>query len=126
MHHTYKVSAATHAHWLTTVRRSLLLAVTLVGASLFIGILGYHILGHLNWVDSLLEASMILGGMGPVAPLASDSVKIFASFYALYSGLMLITTTGLLLGPWLHKITYHSHRQAACDHLDETQNPPHP
>ena len=109
----------TRAHWLTRVRRSILLAVSLIAVSLGGGVVGYHILGELSWVDSLLEASMILGGMGPVAPMKNDAVKIFASLYALFSGLMLISTTGLLFAPWLQKLLYHTHRQARCDAIEE-------
>src|SRR5271168_3539395 len=83
--------------WLRRVGKSVQLAALLAGISLAVGILGYHTLGKLGWVDSILEASMILGGMGPVAPLTSDGVKLFAAAYALFSGLVLIGTTGILL-----------------------------
>ena len=106
-------------HWTTRVDYSLAIAASIISISLALGILGYHLLGALGWVDSLLEASMILGGMGPVSPMANDIVKIFASFYALYSGLVLLTTTGLLLAPWVHKIAYHTHRQAYDDCVAE-------
>jgi len=59
-------------------------------ASLVMGILGYHFLESLSWIDSLLNASMILGGMGPVNPLQTNAGKIFASLYALYSGIVLL------------------------------------
>ncbi len=117
--HPYQVDPTTHAHWLTRVRRSLLIAALLVAVSLSIGVAGYHIFGGFGWVDAFLEASMILGGMGPVAPLTNDSVKIFAACYALFSGLMLVSTTGLLLAPWLQRMLYHTHRQAHCDAMDE-------
>ncbi len=81
----------THAHWLTRVRKSVLLAVSIITVSLGVGVMGYHVLGGLALVDALLEASMILGGMGPVAPMTNDAVKIFASFYALFSGLILLS-----------------------------------
>ena len=58
---------------------------------------------------------MILGGEGPIAEMQTDGVKLFASIYALYSGLMLLTTTGLLLAPWIHALVYHSQRQARRD-----------
>ncbi|MFZ4541573.1 MAG: hypothetical protein ACOYNL_07160 [Rickettsiales bacterium] len=101
-------------HW-SKVRCSLLTVLWIVSVSLAIGVLGYHALGHLPWVDALLEASMILGGMGPVAPLSNDDVKIFASIYALYSGLALVSTTGLLLAPWVQRMVYHTHVQARLD-----------
>lgn len=105
----------THRHWLTSVRRAALRASLIIAGSLSIGMIGYHILGHLGWVDALLEASMILGGMGPVAPMTNDAVKIFASVYALFSGLVLLSITGLLLAPWLQRMLYHTHRQARGD-----------
>lgn len=102
-------------HWLTQVRRTLLAAAGIIGISLLIGVLGYHFLGGLHWIDALLEAAMILGGEGPIAPMRNNAVKLFASVYALYSGLVLLTTTGLLLAPWVHTMMYHTHRQAAHD-----------
>jgi hypothetical protein len=112
-----------HAHWLTRVRRSLITAALLIAVSLAIGVLGYHYLGHLPWVDALLEASMILGGMGAIAPMESVGVKLFASFYALFSGLILLSITGLLLAPWIQRMLYHTHRQARQDAKREETNP---
>jgi hypothetical protein len=112
----------THSHWLTQVRRSLLLALFIVACSLSIGVVGYHTLGGLRWVDALLEACMILGGMGPVSAMHNDAVKIFASIYALFSGLILLTTTGLLLAPWIQRMLYHTHRQARTDAKNEENN----
>src|ERR1700730_19067712 len=91
------------------VARHLLLALFLVGMALEIGVLGYHFLGGLSWIDSLLNASMILGGMGPVDPLHSSAAKIFASFYALFSGLAFIGIAGLVLAPFLHRLLHRFH-----------------
>jgi hypothetical protein len=80
-----------------------------LGVSLFglgSGILGYHFIAHLSWIDSLLNASMILGGMGPVDPLKTDSAKIFASFYALFSGLAFIGIVSVLLAPFVHRLLH--------------------
>jgi len=107
---------------LFVARKSIIAALILVSVSLSIGIVGYHELGGFNWIDSLLEASMILGGMGPVAQLNNDAVKIFASVYALFSGLILVSTTGLLFAPWIQKMLYHTHRQARCDAMHEENN----
>jgi hypothetical protein len=68
----------------------LALSAAVIGAALGIGVLGYHYLGGLPWIDELLNASMILGGMGPVDIIASDVGKLFASAYALFSGLLFI------------------------------------
>jgi hypothetical protein len=73
------------------------------------GVLGYHCVGGLRWVDSLLNASMILGGMGPVDPLTTNAAKVFASFYALFSGLVFIGVLGLLLAPFIHRVMHKLH-----------------
>jgi|ERR1019366_869396 uncharacterized membrane protein len=84
-------------------------AVAVVLGSLAVGICGYHYLSGLPWIDSLLNASMILGGMGPVDTIKTDAGKIFASVYALYSGLALIAVVGLMLTPILHRLLHKFH-----------------
>ena len=85
------------------------LAGGLLGCSLGLGILGYHFIAGLKWVDALLDASMILAGMGPVSPLASDAAKVFASAYALFSGVVFISATGILLSPVFHRVLHRFH-----------------
>lgn len=77
--------------------------------SLGLGMAGYHFLENLSWLDSLLNASMILGGMGPVNPLQTDAGKVFASFYALYSGVVLLAAVGILAAPIFHRFMHHFH-----------------
>ena len=77
--------------------------------SLGIGMAGYHYLESLSWIDSLLNASMILGGMGLVSPLQTNAGKIFASFYALYSGIVLLASVGVLAAPVFHRLLHHFH-----------------
>jgi hypothetical protein len=86
-----------------------LIALVFVAVALGIGVLGYHWLGHLNWIDSLLNASMILGGMGPVDPLQSNAAKVFASCYALFSGLAFIGIAGVMLAPFAHRMLHRFH-----------------
>ena len=88
---------------------SLLIAFGMIGFALVIGIIGYHTLAGFGWIDSLLEASMILGGMGPVNPLANDGAKVFASLYALFSGLMFIGIMGVVLSPIVHRFLHKFH-----------------
>jgi len=88
---------------------SLAIALALIAFALTIGIVGYHSLGGFGWIDSLLEASMILGGMGPVNTLAGDGVKIFASMYALFSGLIFIAVMGVVLSPIVHRFLHKFH-----------------
>ena len=88
---------------------SLAIAFALIAFALTIGVVGYHSLGGLGWIDSLLEASMILGGMGPVNTLTSDGVKVFASLYALFSGLIFIAVMGVVLTPVAHRVLHKFH-----------------
>src|ERR1700722_6416446 len=89
-------------------RWSAVAGVAILG-SLAVGICGYHYLEGLPWIDSLLAASMILGGMGPVDPIKTTAGKLFASFYALYSGLALISVAGLMLTPIIHRFLHKFH-----------------
>jgi hypothetical protein len=81
----------------------------LILGSLAMGVLGYHHFERLPWLDALLNASMIMGGMGPVDPVKSTGGKLFASFYALYCGLLLLVAAGLLLAPALHRLLHRFH-----------------
>jgi len=93
-----------------------LIGLLLLAFSLVIGILGYHFLESLSWIDSLLNASMILGGMGPVNPLKTEAGKIFASFYAIYSGVILLASVGILIAPIFHRFLHRFH---LADESDE-------
>ncbi len=86
-----------------------LAALSVLMAALGVGVLGYHYLGGLPWVSALENASMILAGMGPVDALGSTEAKIFASFYALASGVLFLTTVSLLLAPVIHRVLHHMH-----------------
>lgn len=78
---------------------NLLVALAVMLFSLAIGMLGYHQLAGLSWIDAFLNAAMLLGGMGPVDTLTSDGAKLFAGIYALYCGVVFIATAGLLITP---------------------------
>jgi hypothetical protein len=90
---------------------SAVVTAQLLGVSLAMGVAGYHwLVGIPDWVDCLLSASMIMGGMGPIGePPATVVGKLFASFYALYSGVMLLACVGVLLAPGLHRIMHTLH-----------------
>jgi hypothetical protein len=92
------------------------LSAVLIAVSLGIGIIGYHWIAELGWVDSLLNASMILGGMGPVNELKTDGAKVFASAYALFSGVVFIMATGVLLSPIFHHVLYKFHIEERDSH----------
>lgn len=92
-----------------------LVSLLIVAGSLGIGVAGYHFIAGLSWVDSLLNASMILGGMGPVDPLTSDGAKLFASAYALYSGMAFIGVSAILFAPVVHRVLHAFHMDEDTD-----------
>ena len=100
---------ATPAEFARRMVRYSLVTAGIILFSLVIGILGYHYLESLSWIDALLNASMILGGMGPVNPLQTNAGKIFASFYALYSGIILLASVGILVTPIFHRFMHRFH-----------------
>ncbi len=77
--------------------------------SLFLGTAGYKVFGNLAWIDALLNASMILTGMGPVDHLDTNAGKLFASFYALFSGIAFLTFAGVLFAPAYHRFLHKLH-----------------
>lgn len=91
------------------VAKTGLVALAVVVVSLAIGILGYRLTEGLSWLDALLNASMILGGMGPVAELHTPAGKWFASFYALFSGIAFLSAVGILVAPILHRFLHKMH-----------------
>jgi hypothetical protein len=97
------------AAFLRRLGHSLFVGGWLIGASLGGGILGYRCFEQLSWTDSFLNASMILGGMGPVDPMKSEAGKIFAGVYALYSGLAFLVLAGLLFAPVAHRVLHSFH-----------------
>jgi len=86
-----------------------------LAASLGLGVLGYHWLCGLGWVDAVLNASMILTGMGPVSPMPTDAAKLFASAYAVFSGVAFLTTFSILIAPVLHRVLHRLHLRADAD-----------
>ena len=102
---------ASPAKFWARMARGLGLALGVIGFSLTLGILGYRFIARLGWIDSIYNASMILGGMGPVSPVDRTGGKLFASVYALYSGVALLTSVGVLLAPALHRMLHRFHIQ---------------
>lgn len=86
----------------------------LIGFGLGLGMLGYHYLVGLPWLDALLNAAMLLGGEGPLAPTPTAAGKLFASFYALFSGLVFVTVTAIFLAPAFQRLIHRFHLEAAA------------
>lgn len=89
---------------------SVALAGGVVVVAVAIGVAGYHWIGGLGWVDSFLNACMILTGMGPVDRMESTASKLFASFYALFSGLVFLSTFAIVITPIVHRLMHTFHR----------------
>ena len=87
----------------------LLIAFAVLGVSLGFGMLGYIVFEKLSVTDAFLNASMLLGGMGPVNAPQTEAGKLFAGIYALYSGLVFIVTAALLFTPLLHRLLHRFH-----------------
>jgi hypothetical protein len=87
-------------------------AFAVVAGALVVGVFGYRGFEGLSWTDSLLNAAMILGGMGPVNILEHQGAKIFASIYALLSGFVFLVAVGVLLAPVIHRFFHHFHLEA--------------
>jgi hypothetical protein len=86
-------------------------ALSAIAIALGVGVVGYHVLAGLGWIDALLNAAMILGGMGPIDPLPNDAAKLFAAAYALFSGLVFIAILGVLLAPFVHRLLHRLHAE---------------
>ena len=85
------------------------IATAMIVLSLGLGMVGYHAFVHVDWTDSFLNASMILTGMGEITPLDTAAGKIFAGFYALFSGVAFLTIIGVLVAPVVHRFMHRFH-----------------
>ena len=83
-----------------------LAAFCIVVVGLVIGVIGYHFIARLAWIDSILNSAMILTGMGPVDPMKTTGAKLFAS---LFSGVIFLTSIGIVLAPVFHRVVHKFH-----------------
>lgn len=83
--------------------------MALVLVSWLVGTTGYRVFEGMSWIDAILNAAMILGGMGPVTPLQTTAGKLFASFYALFAGIVFLVSVAILLAPHLHRLLHRLH-----------------
>ena len=109
MYESRRQQPLTHGTFVQRLALHAACAVALVIGSLAIGMVGYHLLEHLSWIDAFLNSAMLLGGMGPVNPPTSDGGKLFAGLYALYAGLVFIVSAGLMFAPVLHRLMHRFH-----------------
>lgn len=86
-------------------------ALLLIALSLVAGMAGYIYFEGYEPIDAFLSASMILSGMGPVGEIKHTGGKIFAGIYAIYSGVVIIAATGIILAPLMHRLLHTFHLQ---------------
>jgi len=112
-HHSEKLLPKRKFYW--RIVNYSTITLLFLSISLGIGVLGYHYLNDLPWIDALVNASMILTGMGPVDPLKNDSAKWFASLYAIFSGIAFLSSVAVFLSPMVHRFLHKLH-------IDESNN----
>jgi len=98
-------------HFILRLLAGTQIVLLIVGISLILGTLGYRMTEGMPWMDAFFNASMIMSGMGPAAELTTWEGKLFASVYAIYSGLFLIAATGILLTPVFHRTLHKFHAE---------------
>jgi hypothetical protein len=89
-----------------------LIGALVLAGCLGLGVAGYHLLEGLGWVDSYVNAAMILSGMGPLDPIKTTAGKLFAGSYSLFSGVVFLTTVGFFLLPILHRLLHKFHLES--------------
>jgi hypothetical protein len=105
--------------FLRRLGKSAVIGATIVLASLVIGIFGYHYFEGQSWLDAFDNAAMILSGMGPLGDLHTRAGKLFAGFYALYSGLALILIVGIVFAPVVHRFLHRFHLELGRQKPDD-------
>jgi hypothetical protein len=98
--------------FLVRLAHSGIIALALIAVSLLVGMIGYRQFEGLSWMDAFLNASMLLGGMGPVNAPVTEGGKLFAGLYALYCGLAVLLVAGVILAPIAHRILHRFHMES--------------
>ena len=101
------------AHFVRRVAWSVALSVAIAAAALVLGVAGFHYIADAPWIDALHNASMILGGMGPVVEMKTDAAKVFSSAYALFCGFIFISIVAVTLAPVMHRVLHKFHMDDA-------------
>ena len=101
--------------------RNAAVVAALIVLALGMGAIGYHMFDGLPWLDAVLNAAMILTGMGPIAPISTPAAKVFATFYALFSGVFFLTMVAVLLAPALHHFLHRFHLDLSRQRADDQE-----
>jgi len=105
----YRQPLISRAAFFIRIAWHVVIALGIVLVSLGIGIFGYHLFEGLSWIDATVNAAMILGGMGPVNQLYTNAGKLFAAFYALFSGIVFLVAVAVMLAPVVHRLLHRFH-----------------
>jgi len=116
-----KTQAKNSTRFYRRLYRNILITFIVIFLSLLMGVLGYHFIAHLSFVDALLNASMILTGMGPVDILTNTSAKLFASIYALFSGITFLTSIAVLVAPMVQRLMHEMNLETVTDEEHEEE-----
>ena len=95
------------------------IAATVLFINLSVGMLGYHVFEKLNWVDAFANAALILSGMGPLAPINTEAGKLFVGSYAIFSGVVFLTTVGFFLTPIVHRVLHRLHLESGAEQQED-------
>jgi len=101
--------------------RNIFLALLVILISLSIGVLGYHYIAHLSFIDAIQNASMILTGMGPIDIMPDNSSKLFASMYALFSGITFLSSIAILFAPMIERLMHEMNLQTMKEEEDQEE-----
>jgi hypothetical protein len=96
-------------HFVLRMARMVVLSAGIAAIALAVGVIGFHNIANVPWIDALHNASMILGGMGPVAEMKTDAAKLFSSAYALFCGLVFVGLVAIMLAPVMHRVLHKFH-----------------
>jgi hypothetical protein len=119
MFESHKKPLLTRPAFFARLARNIGIGLLLVSLSLGIGMIGYHYFEGFSWIDSFVNAAMILSGMGPLTTLLTRSGKLFAGVYALFSGLALIVVVGIIFAPVVHRFLHKFHLEPEEDEKED-------
>ena len=109
MYETKRQRVISRTQFARRVAWTIALSTAIAAVALAAGVLGFHFIAEVPWIDALHNASMILGGMGPVAEMKTDTAKLFSSAYALFCGLVFIGIVAITLAPIMHRVLHKFH-----------------
>ena len=112
-HHRQKL--ASNKVFLQRILRCILIAAVFLSLTISMGACAYHWMDHEPWVDAFLNAVMVMTGLGLVGNLTTIQIKIFTSFYALFSSVIFFMVLAILFAPLIHRFMHHFHLEIDKD-----------